>query len=67
MVDYPLTHSHSKYSQAYRTIRKLAELLSELNERVPTLLVGLCDELLQPLQVLDQPVQQFIQLRLKTI
>ena len=35
-----------KYAQIYQTVRKLVDLLGDLNERVPTFLVGFCGELL---------------------
>ena len=41
-----MEHSSAKYLQAYQVIRRLVELLTELNEKVPTLLVGFCGELL---------------------
>jgi hypothetical protein len=46
MMDDLRDYMRVKYVEAYRTIRRLVELLSELDERVPTLLVGLCGELL---------------------
>ena len=45
-ADYSMEHSSAKYLQAYQAIRRLAELLTELNEKAPTLLVGFCGELL---------------------
>ena len=35
-----------KYTQVYRVIRKLVDLLSDLNEKTPTFLVGFCGEVL---------------------
>ena len=45
-----------KYTQVYRVIRKLVDLLSDLNEKTPTFLVGFCGEVLVKSKLIENGI-----------
>ena len=45
-----------KYIEAYQSVKKLLELLSDLNEKLPTYLVGLGGELLVKSKLMENNI-----------